>query len=38
MLVFWLGDIENKGTMIIDEGGELDKSVRQSQLVEETID
>ena len=38
MLVFCLGEIKNKGTMIIDEEGELDKSIRQSQLVEETID
>ena len=38
MLVFWLGKVENNCTMIIDEEGELDKSIRQSQLVEETID
>ena len=38
VLVFCLGEIKNKGTMIIDEEGELDKSIRQSQLVEETID
>ena len=39
-LVFWFGEIENKGTMSIDEEGELDKSIRQSHLVEEleTID
>ena len=38
VLVFCSGEIKNKGTMIIDEEGELDKSIRQSQLVEETID
>ena len=38
MLVFWSGEVENKSTMIIDAEGELDKSIRQSHLVEETID